>query len=71
MVAWMEMNGCERIFLKSPTSKRSTAIIDFAITNDNSGWRLEVLEEGTSDHYPILFSSPYLADNDFYFRKTN
>jgi hypothetical protein len=35
---WMEANGCEGMFPSAPTTRRSTAIIDFAITNDNSGW---------------------------------
>ncbi|CAF4760238.1 unnamed protein product, partial [Rotaria sp. Silwood2] len=38
---WMEANGCEGIFPAAPTSKRSSAIIDFALTHDSSGWTLE------------------------------
>ncbi|CAF3901329.1 unnamed protein product [Rotaria sp. Silwood1] len=68
---WMERNGWEGIFPTVPTSKRSSAIIDFALTHNNSGWKVEVIDEGTSDHFPILFSSPFTAAEDGFFRKTN
>lgn len=68
---WMEINGCVGMFPQVPTSRRSSAIIDFALTNDSSGWNLEVIDEGTSDHFPILFSSPYKKEEDSFFRKTN
>ncbi|CAF3439981.1 unnamed protein product [Rotaria socialis] len=68
---WMERNGWERIFPTVPTSKRSSAIIDFALTHDKSYLTVEVIDEGTPDHFPILFSSPFTAAEDGFFRKTN
>jgi hypothetical protein len=32
---------------------------------------LEVIDEGTSDHFPILFSSPFTAAENGFCRKTN
>ncbi|CAM2699256.1 unnamed protein product [Rotaria socialis] len=67
----MERNGWEGIFPTVPTSKRSSAIIDFALTHDKSYLTVEVIDEGTPDHFPILFSSPFTAAEDGFFRKTN
>jgi hypothetical protein len=67
---WMEKNGCMNIFPTKPTSKRSNAIIDFAITQDNSGWSCEVIDEGTSDHFPVIFSSPFTLSEKGFFRNS-
>ncbi|CAF4194733.1 unnamed protein product [Rotaria magnacalcarata] len=68
---WLEKSGVEVIAPKIATSRRSNAVIDFGITHDASGWKNEVLEEGTSDHRPILFQSSYCIDEGSLFRKTN
>ena len=68
---WMGENGCVNIHPNKPTSKRSNAIIDFAITQDDSGWTCDVIDEGTSDHFPVIFSSPFPLSEEGFFRKTN
>jgi hypothetical protein len=68
---WLDRNGCDLVHSSKPTSKRSESIIDFAITFDGSGWKAEVLNEGTSDHFPVLFTSPLCLAENCYFRKTN
>ena len=68
---WIEQTGNALIILNLTTSRRSKTIIDFGLTHDNSGWTTEVLETGTSDHYPILLQSPYLTDKTNSFRTTN
>lgn len=68
---WLEESGMEVIAPMEATSRRSDAIIDFGITHDSSKWKIEVLEEGTSDHRPILFQSPFAFGAESYFRKTN
>ncbi|CAM4779410.1 unnamed protein product, partial [Rotaria magnacalcarata] len=70
LLNWFETTGNEIIASTKPTSKRSDAIIDFGITNDSNGWTSEVLNEGTSDHFPILFQSPIGKCEDSLFRKT-
>ncbi|CAM4977879.1 unnamed protein product [Rotaria socialis] len=49
----------------------SNAIIDFGITQDASGWISQVLDEGTSDHFPLLIQSPLAMDVTSTFKKTN
>ncbi|CAM4867060.1 unnamed protein product [Rotaria socialis] len=71
LLNWFESTGNEIIAPTKPTSKRSDAIIDFGITHDAKGWNTEVLTEGTSDHFPILFQSPIGKIEDAYFTKTN
>ncbi|CAF2108416.1 unnamed protein product [Rotaria magnacalcarata] len=68
---WLDETGYEGIFSQTTTSKRSDAIIDFAIGYTNVGWSSEVLNIGTSDHFPVLFSSPIVAENTFIYQKTN
>ncbi|CAF3412718.1 unnamed protein product [Rotaria socialis] len=68
---WMEENGFEVLHPGNPTSKRSTAIIDLGIVKDTKKWSVTRLEEGTSDHYPIFFVSPFASNNQGIFRKTN
>lgn len=68
---WLEDSGYEGIFPSVATSRRSNAIIDFAIGQSASGWTTEVVDIGTSDHYPILFSSPFSTEKQLIFRKTN
>ncbi|CAF4251192.1 unnamed protein product, partial [Rotaria sp. Silwood2] len=68
---WMEKNGCVSIFPAAPTSRRSDAIIDFAISQDKIGWTCEVIDEGTSDHFPVIFSAPFILSEKGFFRKTN
>ncbi|CAF3241985.1 unnamed protein product [Rotaria socialis] len=68
---WMDQNGCEMTHPLSTTSKRSEAIIDFMIAQDITGWNCEVLEVGTSDHYPIIYTSPFSVNKNSSFRKTN
>ena len=68
---WLEERGCVGMFPEKPTSRRSNAIIDFAITQDKSGWSCDVIDEGTSDHFPVIFASPITSSEKGYFRKTN
>ncbi|CAF3697342.1 unnamed protein product [Rotaria socialis] len=68
---WLDETGNELIIPHKPTSKRSDSIIDFGITNNAAGWTSEVLNEGTSDHYPILFQSSISIDEKLFFRITN
>ena len=68
---WLETTGKEVIIPNKPTSKRSESIIDFGITHDAKGWSTEVLDEGTSDHYPVLFQSQLAVGEDSIFRNTN
>ncbi|CAF4604610.1 unnamed protein product [Rotaria socialis] len=68
---WLDNTGCEMIYPNQPTSKRSTAVIDFGITHNADGWKAEVIKEGTSDHYPVLIQSPFSTGATNYFRKTN
>jgi len=68
---WINENGFEIIHTISETSKRSKSVIDFCISRNKDNWQVERLEEGTSDHYPIIFFSPFTADENGTFRKTN
>lgn len=68
---WLEETGNELIIPHKPTSKRSDSIIDFGITRNATGWTSEVLNEGTSDHYPTLFQSSISIDEKSSFRITN
>ncbi|CAF1681552.1 unnamed protein product [Rotaria magnacalcarata] len=68
---WMENEGWNIIHPSKPTSKKSKSIIDFAIVQDNNGWNAETLDEGTLDHYPVIFFSPFAATEDGSFRATN
>ncbi len=67
----MELTFFDLNFTPKATSKRSDSIIDFGITHDEVGWNIEVLEEATSDHWPILFQSPLVVDDTLLFRQTN
>ncbi|CAF3291452.1 unnamed protein product [Rotaria socialis] len=71
IVSWLEETGNEMILPDKPTSRRSDAIIDFGLTHDATGWHTEVLEEGTSDHFPVLIQSPLNISDSAVFRKTN
>ena len=68
---WVEQTGMEVIAPTQATSRRSEATIDFGLTHDAQGWQIEVLEEGTSDHKPILFQSSYCAEEEAQFKATN
>ena len=68
---WLEATGNELITPQKATSKRSNSIIDFAITHDASGWKTEVLNESTSDHWPVLFESSLTIDDSMFYRQTN
>lgn len=68
---WMERNGWIDISPNKATSKRSDAIIDFAIAQDRIGWNCEVTNEGTADHYPVVFAAPFTISEKSFFRKTN
>jgi hypothetical protein len=68
---WLDDTGCELIHTTQPTSKRSRSVIDFGITHNACGWKAEVLNEGTSDHYPILIKTPVSTGSNNFFRKTN
>ncbi|CAF3631416.1 unnamed protein product, partial [Rotaria socialis] len=68
---WLDKTGCEMIHPTQPTSKRSSSIIDFGITYNANGWKVEVIKEGTSDHYPILLQAPFSTGVNKYFRKTH
>ena len=69
--AWLECTGCEMIYPNQPTSKKSSAIIDFGITHNASGWQAQVVKEGTSDHFPVLIQAPLSVGENAFFRKTN
>ncbi|CAF4989572.1 unnamed protein product, partial [Rotaria socialis] len=64
---WLESTGCEMIYPTKPTSKRSTAVIDFGITHNAYGWKADVIQEGTSDHYPVLIKTPVSTGENNYF----
>ena len=68
---WLEYTGYEMIAPSKSTSRRSNAVIDFGVTQNANGWTSEVLEDGTSGHWPILFQSPICANKINFFRKTN
>ncbi|CAF4750800.1 unnamed protein product [Rotaria socialis] len=68
---WLENTGCEMIYPNQPTSKRSSAVIDFGITHNANGWKADVIREGSSDHYPVLIQSPLTTGTNIVFRKTN
>jgi hypothetical protein len=68
---WLLENGFEIIHPSLPTSKRSNSVIDFGIGRSKENWGIERLVEGTSNHYPILFLSPFPATENGVFRKTN
>ncbi|CAM4963572.1 unnamed protein product [Rotaria socialis] len=57
---WLEATGNDLILPTSSTSKRSNAIIDFGITDSSQGWLSQVLNEATSDHWPVIFDAPFL-----------
>ncbi|CAM4986108.1 unnamed protein product, partial [Rotaria socialis] len=68
---WLEATGNDLILPTSSTSKRSNAIIDFGITDSSQGWRSQVLNEATSDHWPIIFDAPFAIDNSITYKQTN
>jgi hypothetical protein len=68
---WLDEKGYQIIAPNKPTSKRSDAIIDFGITNDDTRWQSETINEGTSDHYPVHFVAPFSVSEKGYFKKTN
>ncbi|CAF1548972.1 unnamed protein product [Adineta ricciae] len=57
MANWLEDTGNEMIIPNSATSRRSDAVIDFAVSNNATGWKTEVLHEGTSDHWPTTMAT--------------
>ncbi|CAF2113918.1 unnamed protein product [Rotaria magnacalcarata] len=67
----LESTENELIIPSKATSKRSNAIIHFGITQDASGWISEVLDEGTSEHFPVLIQSSLTIDGTSTFRKAN
>ncbi|CAF1627379.1 unnamed protein product, partial [Rotaria sp. Silwood1] len=68
IASWLEKTGNSMIVPNKPTSRRSNSIIGFGLTHDASGWITEVLDEGTSDHYPVLIQSPLFVENSNNFR---
>ncbi|CAF3875077.1 unnamed protein product [Rotaria sp. Silwood1] len=68
IASWLEQTGNSMILPNKSTSRRSNSIIDFGLTHDASGWITEVLDEGTSDHYPILIQSSLFVENSNNFR---
>jgi hypothetical protein len=68
---WLEENELEIIHPKCQTSKKSNSVIDFCIGKCKENWNVERLDEGNSDHYPILFFTPFSAGENGIFRKTN
>lgn len=68
---WLEESSCEMIRPNKPTSRKSSATIDFGITHDARKWKAEVLDEGTSDHYPVKVQSPLSIGTEDKFRRTN
>jgi hypothetical protein len=61
---WLEETGYEGIFPHSATSKRSDAVIDFALGYSAKGWKTMVVNIGTSDHFPVLFLSPFVTEKN-------
>ena len=68
---WLIDNGFDILHPHHPTSKRSRSVIDFGIGKNKERWGIERLLEGNSDHYPVLFLSPFPATENGFFRKTN
>ncbi|CAF4523769.1 unnamed protein product, partial [Rotaria socialis] len=71
MKTWLENTGCEMIYPNQPTSKRSSAVIDFGIAHNAYGWKADVIKEGSSDHYPVLIQTPLSTGTNIVLRKTN
>jgi hypothetical protein len=71
VVSWLEHTRNEMIVPGSSTSRRSNAIIDFGITHDATDWYTDVLDERTSDHFPILMQSPLCISQPAPFRVAN
>ncbi|CAF4441892.1 unnamed protein product [Rotaria sp. Silwood2] len=71
IVSWLELTGNEMIIPDKPTSRRSNAITDFSLTHDATGWHTEVIDKGTSDHFPILLQSPLCVPLTSVFKKNN
>ena len=71
MLNWLGETGNDVIMPIKPTSRRSEALIDFGVSDDANEWTSEVLHEGTSDHWPILFQSPISIEGKAMFRMTN
>ena len=67
---WIEKEGLQVLHPTGTTSRRSDTIIDFGIGKDFSGWKLSTLDEGNSDHFPLLISTPLCAGKNGFFRKT-
>ncbi|CAF1562834.1 unnamed protein product, partial [Didymodactylos carnosus] len=55
-------------FVDRPTSKRSKNVIDLIITSFPSP-EVSVLSYGTSDHWPVLFTSPWFTSSSFSFKE--
>ena len=68
---WLIDNGFVTLHPCHPTAKRSNYVIDFRIERNKENWEIERLLEGNSDHYPVLFLSPFPATKNGVFRKTN
>ena len=68
---WLEATGNDLIIPQKATSKRSNSTIDFGLTHDATGWNSKVLEEATSDHWPILFQAPITIMDTLQFKQTN
>ncbi|CAF3046194.1 unnamed protein product [Rotaria socialis] len=65
---WLEKTGNDIIVPEKATSKKSNSTIDFGITHDAQEWNSQVLEEATSDHWPILFETPFTIDDTLFFK---
>ena len=70
LLSWLKATGTQLIAPTKPTSKRSEAVVDLGIVKDSNGWTAEVLGEGTSDHYPVIFQSSLAINRQSKFRIT-
>ena len=64
-------NGLTALHTSSATSKKSKSAIDFGIGRRTINWQVARLPEGTSDHYSVLFPSPFSVVENRISRKTN
>ena len=67
---WLEKQKNELVLQKAST-KRSNSIIDFGMAKNAADWTVEVLDEGTFDHYFMLFRSSIAIETKTFFRITN
>ena len=67
----MNENGLTALHTSFATSTKWKSAIDFGIGRRTIYWQVARIQEGTSDHYSVLFLSPFSAEENRISRKTN